>query len=152
MVSKQRPPRGSGAVPLVGDDRSPPRLALKGKSRQPALRTGVVRVDGRCPGEPCTLRATATLRAKGPKSARRTAASAPVAAGRTGTLVLRLSAKMLKAGRALRGLDRPVEMLVVVAASDRAGNARRAFKTVLMTRLGPSQGELDRPRVTEALG
>jgi hypothetical protein len=75
-----------------------------------------------------------------------------VAAGRTGTLVLRLSAKMLKAGRALRGLDRPVEMLVVVAASDRAGNARRAFKTVLMTRLGPSQGELDRPRVTEALG
>ncbi len=57
-----------------------------------------------------------------------------MAAGRTGTLVLRLSAKMLKAGQALRGLDRPVEMLVVVAASDRAGNARRAFKTVLMTR------------------
>lgn len=134
VVTKQTPPRGSGAVPLLGDDRSPPRRALKGGSRQPALRTGVVRVDGRCPREPCTLRATATLRAKGPKSARRTAASAPVAAGRTGTLVLRLSAKMLKAGRALRGLDRPVEMLVVGAASDRAGNARRAFKAVLLTR------------------
>jgi hypothetical protein len=134
VVTKQTPPRGSGAVPLLGDDRSPPRLALKGGSRQPALRAGVVRVHGRCPREPCTLRATATLRAKGPKPARRTAASAPVAAGRTGTLVLRLSAKMLKAGRALRGLDRPVEMLVVVAASDRAGNARRAFKTALLTR------------------
>jgi len=116
-------------------DRTPPRLSVAAKRRQPTLRTRVVSVAVRCPDEACTARASGTLKV----GARSSAAKAPgptrkALAGQRITLAVRLSAKALNAARRGAASRRRVTLALSIVAKDAAGNRTTARRTVKLVR------------------
>jgi len=139
LVARYRGPTAPPPAVLPGLppslDRTPPRLSVAAKRRQPALRTRVVRVAARCPDEACTARATGALkvgaRASGAKAQ---SAARRALAGQRVTLAVRLSAKALKAARRAAGSRRRVTFALSIVAKDAAGNRTTARRTVELVR------------------
>ena len=129
------PPAAPPGLPPPALDRTPPRLSVAAKRRQPTLRTRVVRVVARCANELCTARASGALkfgaRASGVKLR---GAPRQAIAGRQVLLSVRLSSKALKAARRAAASRRRVTLAVSVDAKDAAGNRATVRRTVELVR------------------
>jgi len=115
-------------------DRTPPRLSVAAKRRQPTLRTRVVSVAVRCPDEACTARASGTLKVGARSAAKAPGPTRKALAGQRITLAVRLSAKALKAARRGAASRRRVTLALSIVAKDAAGNRTTARRTVELVR------------------
>jgi hypothetical protein len=132
----------SAAPGSAGPDRRAPAITLlRAATRQHALRKGFVTVRVRC-DELCTIRASGRVlltrrrarAAAAPVLRTRTARASLVAGART-TLRLKLSkATRRTIKRALARGGRRATVRITVRATDRAGNARRGVRRVLIVR------------------
>jgi DNA-binding beta-propeller fold protein YncE len=117
------------ALPARVRDSLAPRLRLRARSRQRALRSGTVIIEVSC-DETCTARASGKLtigKRSGPRleRVRRT-----LAAGRVATLRLKITKRArLSIRRALRHRGRTLAR-VTVSVTDQAGNERIARRTI----------------------
>jgi hypothetical protein len=108
--------------------------------RQRLSRKGTLAASLTCPAEPCSARVATTIsiagRTRSAKAVtlRGVKASVSLVAGRTRTVSLRMSAKVLKRVRsALRG-GRRVTVTLKASGKDAAGNVRTASRTILVRR------------------
>jgi hypothetical protein len=117
--------------PPAGTDKTPPKLTLRERKRQRALRTHSISV-GAVANELSTFSATATVKvAKTAKTLRfKRATRKNVAAGKRVTLKLRLSKGTLRALRRSMSHHRTRLAHVTVTARDAAGNARSRRVTI----------------------
>jgi glucose/arabinose dehydrogenase len=140
------------AVPLPGtgarapgsqtsSDKTAPKVTVSAASRQRPWRTGVVRVRVSC-DEACTLTARGTFQIVNPRARANVAwvtlrtaqVRTTLGAGATVTVKAKVSAATRRSlARALRR-QRRVSVRFALAATDRAGNARRAAATSRITR------------------
>jgi hypothetical protein len=124
-------------IPIVprSPDRTPPQLSLMIKAKQPALRTGEVRLSARCPREACTVSTDSSLSWRALRSAVRLRGTrTSLASGRTAELKLKLSSSVLKSARKAFDGKRSVVMRLALTAKDAAGNTTRDKRTIKLTR------------------